>query len=170
MVLIIVNHIYDKMGVIRGVKTTSTGGRKLKFMADLRLDVSSAGKIKDDYEAEVGVRIEVEVVKSKVSIPRRVARFSSFYTGGIDDGLSIFEYLRDKGAIVYSKTEQKYISLADGEEYSRQDEFVATFNSSQKFRDKILNLVDVVLRESPAMRDGKGTPIKWSPPKKEKPE
>ena len=168
IVLIVINHIYEKMGVLHGPKTTSTGGRKLKFMSDIRLEVSSAGKINDDYGAEVGVRIEIEVVKSKVSIPRRVARMSSFYVGGIDDGLSVFEFLKDKGAIVYSKSEQRYISLADGEMYAREEEFVGNFNTSQKFRDKVLNLVDVVLRESPRLRDNNGKPIKWSPAKKEK--
>ncbi len=143
-VVIFINQIRMKIGVVFGNPETTTGGNALKFYSSVRLDVRRAAQIKKGDEI-VGNHVKVKVVKNKVAAPFKIAEFDIMYNEGISlagDVLDVgvqYEIITKKGHS-YSYKEEK---LGVGREKAK-----TTLKTNQKIMAEISKEVQDAVRES----------------------
>ena len=109
-VLIFINQIRMKIGVMFGNPETTPGGNALKFSASVRMEIRRAAQIKQG-EKVIGNRVKVKIVKNKVAPPFRVAEFDIMY----NEGISVAGDMLDLGVVVGS-LEKRGNSYVYGEE------------------------------------------------------
>jgi recombination protein RecA len=123
--VIFINQIRMKIGVMFGSPETTTGGNALKFYASVRLDIRRIGAIKKGDEI-IGNQTRVKVVKNKVSPPFKMAEFEILYGEGISRHGEIIELGVQHGLIDKAGSWYSYGSDRIGQGKENVREFLKT--------------------------------------------
>lgn len=141
--VIFINQIRMKIGVMFGNPETTTGGNALKFYASVRLDIRRIGSVKEGEEI-IGSDTRVKVVKNKVAAPFRQAEFQILYGCGISKESELIELgvkhkLVDKAGAWYSyKGEKIGQGKANSIKYLQEHTEISN-ELETKLRDLLLN-------------------------------
>jgi len=96
--LVFINQVREKIGVMFGNPETTTGGRALKFYSSVRVEVRRAAAIKDG-DTVVGNRTKIKVVKNKVAAPFRDVEVDVLYGHGISREADLLDFGAAKGLV-----------------------------------------------------------------------
>ncbi len=161
--VIFINQIRMKIGVMFGNPETTTGGNALKFYASVRLDIRRTGAIKRGEEI-VGNETKVKVVKNKVAPPFKEVNFDILYGEGISRESEIIELgvkagLVDKSGAWYSYDGSK---IGQGKDNARQflrDNPKIAENIEKLIREKLLvNMLPISTTEEENPEEGGDLP------------
>ncbi|BDG04059.1 recombinase RecA [Anaeromyxobacter oryzae] len=158
-IVIFINQIRMKIGVMFGNPETTTGGNALKFYASQRLDIRRIGAIKDG-EQVIGNRTRVKVVKNKVAPPFKEVEFDIMYGQGISREGDVLDLAATENIVEKSGT---WFSFG-GERIGQGREQAKTF---LREHPEILQQVEGKLFEKFGIRRG---PVAVPPPPEEPPE
>ncbi len=151
-ILLFINQIRMKIGVVYGNPETTTGGNALKFYTSIRLDIRKIGTIKDK-DVIIGNQTKVKVVKNKVAPPFKQADFDIMYNEGISKLGEIIDMGVKFGFIEKAGSYYSYnnIRLGQGKEnvksYLKQNQSTAD-DIEKKIRDYMSNNDSVVVNSS----------------------
>ena len=135
--VIFINQIRMKIGVMFGSPETTTGGNALKFYSSVRLDIRRIGAIKDGDEV-VGNETRVKVVKNKMAPPFKVVEFQILYGKGINKNAEIIEHAVKKGIIEKAGAWYSYKGDKIGQGIAKTSDFL---KENPKILDEIESLV-----------------------------
>jgi len=142
-VVIFINQIRMRIGVMFGNPETTPGGKALKFYTSIRLDIRRIAQIKKGDEV-MGGRVRVKVVKNKVAAPFKQTEFDLMYNEGISREGEIIALGEKYGIMEKSGNSYKYggESLGRGYDATRQ-----TLKGDKKLADKILKEIKEKMKE-----------------------
>jgi len=155
--VIFINQIRQKIGVVFGNPETTTGGRALKFYASMRIEIRRVSSIKE-HEEDVGNRVRAKVVKNKLSAPFKQAEFDILFGEGISLEGDILDLAVEHKLVQKSGT---WFAL-DGENLGQGRENTRQYlkehpEVTQQLREKTIKARGLLW---PKMRDQESEPAK----------
>ena len=151
--IIFINQIRMKIGVMFGNPETTSGGNALKFYSSVRLDIRRIGAIKDRDEI-VGNQTRVKVVKNKVAPPFKIIEFDIMYGEGISKmgeliDLGVKAEIVEKSGAWFSYDSQR---IGQGRENSKQflrDNPAMAEDIERRIRESAGLIAEAALKEAP---------------------
>ncbi len=170
-VVIFINQLREKVGVMFGSPETTTGGRALKFYSSVRLDVRRIESLKQSGEV-VGNRTRIKVVKNKIAPPFKEAEFDIMFGKGISREGDILDLAVEIGVVNKSGAWYAYNNDKIGQGRENAKQYLA---QNQLVRDEIENKVrlhynlDGAVEEASKPKDGEEKQEEKQPVEEEKP-
>jgi len=145
-IVIFINQIRMKIGVMFGNPETTPGGNALKFYSSVRIDIRRIGQIKDK-ENIIGNRTKIKVVKNKVAPPFKIAEFDIMYKEGISKEGDIVDLGAEMGIVDKSGSWYQYgkEKIGQGREAAKQ-----YIKDNRKLRDEIEKEIRKKIKEEVA--------------------
>jgi recombination protein RecA len=148
-VVIFINQIRMKIGVMFGNPETTTGGNALKFYASVRMDIRRIGALKE-ADSVIGGRTRVKVVKNKMAPPFKEAEFDILYGTGISLEGELTDIGSDMGIVEKSGAWYSFNSDRIGQGRDSAKEFLKTHPDIAKdIREKILDKAGIKRPNAP---------------------
>lgn len=141
-VVIFINQIREKVGVIYGSPEVTTGGRALKFFSSVRIDVRKGEPIKDGSKL-IGNRTKVKVVKNKMAPPFMTAEFDMIFGQGISKSGNILDAAANFDIVKKSGAWYSYNGDRIGQGREKAKEFLEKNpHIMEEIRASIMNIVE----------------------------
>lgn len=120
-IVVFINQLREKVGVMFGNPEVTTGGRALKFYSSIRMDVRKGETIKSNGEI-IGTRTKIKVVKNKVAPPFKEVEFEITYGQGISRESDVLDLASNAGIVVKSGAWYAYMDekIGQGRENAKQ--------------------------------------------------
>ena len=148
-VVIFINQIRMKIGVMFGNPETTTGGNALKFYASVRMDIRRIGALKE-ADSVVGGRTRVKVVKNKMAPPFKEAEFDILYGTGISLEGELTDIGSDMGIVEKSGAWYSFNGDRIGQGRDSAKEFLKTHTDiAKEIREKILDKAGIKRLHAP---------------------
>ena len=147
--VVFINQIRMKIGVMFGNPETTTGGNALKFYASVRLDIRRTGAVKQGEEV-VGNRTKVKVVKNKVAPPFKEAEFDILYGSGVSKEGELIDIGADQGIIEKSGAWYSFAGERIGQGRENAKEYL-------KEHPEVTREIEVKVREKFGLATSGGT-------------
>jgi len=138
--IVFINQIRNKIGIMFGNPETTPGGMALKYAAPVRIDIRKKEDIKDKAGNAVGITAKAKIIKNKMAPPMKVTEFDILYGKGIDEYGCVFDVAVDQGIF----TQKGAWIYLEGELFAqgRENALTELRESSEVFesiKDKIKN-------------------------------
>ena len=151
-IVIFINQLREKVGVMFGNPETTTGGRALKFYASVRIDVRKGEPLKNGNEI-IGNHVKTKVVKNKVAPPFRVAEFDILYGKGISKAGELIDMGIALGVL---KKSGAWINYGDQRIGQGRDNARRTLESDRALAEEIEEKVRALAADSEAVIEESG--------------
>ena len=153
-IIIFINQLREKVGVVYGNPEVTTGGRALKFYASMRIDVRKSEQIKAPGNEFVGSHTKVKIVKNKVAPPFKTAEFDIMYGSGIDRVGEICDLAVNLGII---KKSGSWFSYGD-QRFQGKEKLKELIKSDPAFGNEIENQVLNMLKNNSESEEAVNVP------------
>ena len=140
--IIFINQLREKVGVVYGNPEVTTGGRALKFYSSMRIDVRKAEAIKAAGSEVIGTRTKVKIVKNKLAPPFKQAEFDIMYGRGISKSGEILDLAAEYDIIKKSGSWFSY-----GDERLGQGKVKDIIENDPEFAEKLENQIKEKIKE-----------------------
>ena len=158
-VIIFINQLREKVGVIYGNPEVTTGGRALKFYASMRIDVRRIEQIKAPGNEFIGSRTRAKIVKNKVAPPFKQAEFDIMYGTGIDRVGEICDLAVELGVI---KKSGSWFSYGE-QRFQGRDKLKDLLKNDKDFSEDIEGQVIAIIKSRNAKEDASEQPAAPTP-------
>ena len=155
--VIFINQLREKIGVVYGNPETTTGGRALKFYASMRIDVRKIEQLKATGNEFVGSRTRAKIVKNKVAPPFKDAEFDIMYGKGISRTGELLDLAVKADVVQKAGAWFSYDGKRLGQGRDNVKELLENDKElSKEIEDKLMANIDkVVAASSPAKKGAK---------------
>lgn len=142
--IIFINQLREKVGVVYGNPEVTTGGRALKFYSSMRIDVRKAEAIKAAGSEVIGTRTKVKIVKNKLAPPFKQAEFDIMYGRGISKSGEILDLAAEYDII---KKSGSWFSYGDERLGQGRDKVKDIIENDPEFVEKLENQIKEKIKE-----------------------
>lgn len=144
--VIFINQLRMKIGIMFGNPETTPGGRALPYAASVRLDIRKKEDIKDKAGESIGIKVKVKIIKNKMAPPLKVTEFDIYYGKGVD----LYGSLLDLGFMTGLFSQKGAWIYYNGEMFSQgRDNAISKLKQDKELYDSILEQVNNKGHEKP---------------------